>query len=162
MHLTIIVVAMCILAFILGYYLGMERGIGLAPMPPNDARVQPQPEPQPEPVFNLSCLWAAICTVESGGDCDAHNKEEDAVGIAQIRPIAVREANRIKGYECWKLADRWNPLFSRGMFEAITTRHTPVPYTYEAAARIWNGGPRGHTKESTLPYWSKVKHELGI
>ena len=30
----------------------------------------------------------------------------------------------------------------------------------EKLARIHNGGPRGHTKKATEPYWAKVKAEL--
>ena len=32
--------------------------------------------------------------------------------------------------------------------------------TYEVYARIWNGGPDGWKKRSTLKYWKKVKKEL--
>lgn len=32
--------------------------------------------------------------------------------------------------------------------------------TYELLARIHNGGPKGYEKESTLPYWEKVKERM--
>lgn len=31
---------------------------------------------------------------------------------------------------------------------------------WEKVARIWNGGPTGHRKKATLPYWEKVKKAL--
>jgi hypothetical protein len=30
----------------------------------------------------------------------------------------------------------------------------------QTMARIHNGGPKGHTKKATLPYWEKVKRHL--
>ncbi len=30
----------------------------------------------------------------------------------------------------------------------------------EVRSKIWNGGPRGHLKSSTIPYWEKVKAAL--
>ena len=32
--------------------------------------------------------------------------------------------------------------------------------TYEILARIHNGGPKGYEKDSTLPYWEKVKAKM--
>lgn len=32
--------------------------------------------------------------------------------------------------------------------------------TDEQKARIWNGGPRGMSKQSTAPYWTKVRKAL--
>ena len=33
--------------------------------------------------------------------------------------------------------------------------------TDEARCRLHNGGPRGTKKAATIPYWRKVKKELG-
>ena len=50
--------------------------------------------------------------VESNGNDEAYNESEDAVGCLQIRPIMVREVNRIlkmKGEEYrFKMKDRWD------------------------------------------------------
>ncbi len=32
--------------------------------------------------------------------------------------------------------------------------------TMQDAARMWNGGPNGHKKSVTLPYWEKVARRL--
>ena len=51
-------------------------------------------------------LIAAIIQVESGGDTLAYNAKEDAVGCLQIRPIMVREVNRLVGKDSFTLDDR--------------------------------------------------------
>ena len=101
-------------------------------------------------------LWQAICMVESGGDHRAYNQRENAAGIGQIRPILVRDCNRICGYERFTLEDRWKPRRSREMFETFVSHYSRTG-TDEEAARLWNGGPRGPHKGATLTYWRKVQ-----
>lgn len=103
-------------------------------------------------------LIAAIIYVESRGDSMAHNKREDAVGVLQIRPIMLREVNRLLGYDKYNLEDRWSKAKSIEMFEVIR-EHTTNP-TDEKLARNWNGGWNGYKKPSTLKYWNKVKEQL--
>ena len=52
-----------------------------------------------------------------------------------------------------------NGYMTRYAKEAWTSE---ASFNYEKVARIHNGGPSGHTKEATLPYWGKVKSRLGI
>lgn len=103
-------------------------------------------------------LVDAIIYVESRGDSMAHNKREDAVGVLQIRPIMLREVNRLLGYDKYTLKDRWSKAKSIEMFEVIR-EHTTNP-TDEKLARNWNGGWNGYKKQSTLKYWNKVKQQL--
>jgi hypothetical protein len=103
-------------------------------------------------------LVDAIIYVESRGDSTAYNSRENAVGCMQIRPIAVRECNRLVGFDSFTLKDRWSVRKSIDMFNTIAA-HTPNP-TNEKLARNWNGGPNGHKKKSTLNYWKKVKNRL--
>ena len=103
-------------------------------------------------------LIEAIIYVESRGDTNAHNISEDAVGCLQIRPIMLREVNRLLGYNKYKLTDRWNRSKSIEMFNVIK-EHTTNP-TDEKLARNWNGGWNGYKKQSTLKYWHKVKQQL--
>ncbi len=103
-------------------------------------------------------LVDAIIYVESRGDSMAHNKREDAVGVLQIRPIMLREVNRLLGYDKYTLKDRWSKAKSIEMFEVIR-EHTTNP-TDEKLARNWNGGWNGYKKKSTLKYWNKVKQQL--
>ena len=103
-------------------------------------------------------LIDAIMYVESRGDSMAYNKREDAVGVLQIRPIMLREVNRLLGYNKYTLNDRWSKAKSIEMFEIIR-QNTPNP-TDEILARNWNGGWKGYKKKSTIKYWDKVRKEL--
>ena len=103
-------------------------------------------------------LIAAIIQVESGGDTLAYNSKEDAVGCLQIRPIMVREVNRLVGKDSFTLYDRWSKAKSIQMFNVIRS-HTNNP-TDEKLARNWNGGYTGHKKQSTIKYWQKVRNKI--
>lgn len=103
-------------------------------------------------------LIEAIIYVESRGDVNAYNAKENAVGCLQIRPIMLREVNRLLGYNKYQLVDRLNKVKSIEMFNVIK-EHTTNP-TNEKLARNWNGGWNGYKKQSTLKYWHKVKKQL--
>jgi len=97
--------------------------------------------------------------VESNGNDSAYNKSEEAVGCLQIRPIMVREVNRIlkkqgKEYR-FKMKDRWDRDKSLEMFWVWRDYHHPRS-SDEVIARNWNGGPNGYKKKSTEKYWKKV------
>lgn len=63
---------------------------------------------------------STLIAIESGGDPTSYNPSEDAAGILQMRPVAVREANRITGRHLWAEDDRWNPQLARAMcFETL-------------------------------------------
>jgi len=100
-------------------------------------------------------LIAAIIQVESGGDTLAYNCKEDAVGCLQIRPIMVREINRLLGKDSFKLKDRWNKAKSIEMFNVIRSHLKGA--TDEEIARTWNGGYNGKNIPQTMQYWNKVK-----
>lgn len=110
------------------------------------------------PALVADNLVNAIIYVESRGDVNAHNVSEDAVGVLQIRPIMVKEVNRVLGFDKYTLQDRWDKQKSIEMFNVIR-QTTPNP-TNEKIARNWNGGPNGYKKKSTLKYWQKVQQQL--
>ena len=101
--------------------------------------------------------------VESNGNDSAYNKSEEAVGCLQIRPIMVREVNRIlkkQGKEHrFKMKDRWDRNKSLDMFWVWKDYHHPNSED-EVIARNWNGGPNGYVKKSTEKYWEKVSSSL--
>jgi len=76
------------------------------------------------------------------------------------------DPNNIKSFdfEPYTYEDRYNKKHSRFMVFVYLTYYTPFNDNYdidiEKAARIHNGGPAGYKKESTKPYWQKVKREL--
>lgn len=108
----------------------------------------------------MSPLISALIFVESSNNDLAHNKKEHSVGCLQIRPIMVREVNRLLkrrgSSKRFKLKDRWNRQKSIDMFLVYT--HTI--HTLEAKARMWNGGPNGMNKTATIKYWRKVTRHL--
>ena len=108
----------------------------------------------------------AVIEVESGGDDSAYNKRERAVGCLQIRPIAVREVNRLlESYGVdgkYTLDDRYDRGRSIEMFSIMADQVEYCEFIseeefFEIVARRWNGGPRGARKKSTIKYWEKVK-----
>lgn len=103
-------------------------------------------------------FWA-VAWVESGGDPRAVNVRERAVGIVQIRPIMLRDANRIIGKRKWRLSDRWNVEQSWQMFRVVMRYYYPKGGP-EQWCRCWNGGPDGPRESATLPYWHKVQSAL--
>jgi hypothetical protein len=112
-------------------------------------------------------LWHATVTVESRGNPRARNRREGAAGVVQIRRACLQDVNRIardEGLgERFTAADRLDPAKSRRMWE-LYLRHYGRQYreasgfapTDEVYARIWNGGPVGHLKASTLAYWQRI------
>ena len=116
-------------------------------------------------------LWRAIVAVESGGRARAYNPCDRATGLAQIRPVCLTDVNRIARLggvaACFRAADRWDPRAARRMWDLYLDfygrqywRQTGRTPTDEVYARIWNGGPEGWRKPSTLAYWRRVRDAL--
>ena len=103
---------------------------------------------------------AAIVPVESGGAPAAHNEDEDARGIIQIRAIYVADANRILGEERFKHDDAYDQAKAWEMFGVVTDHYVRAykyADTFETRARIHNGGGKGPRRRSTLGYWRRGK-----
>jgi hypothetical protein len=124
---------------------------------PHPIIVTPQP---------INKLIDALIYVESRGEDsaigDTHLKEP-SIGVLQIRPVMVREVNRIlklkrTGYK-FKRKDRFSREKSIEMFMIWYEFHHKDS-DYEKISRSWNGGPKGHRNNRTLPYWEKVQQEL--
>lgn len=115
------------------------------------------------PSRDLAPLVTALMWVESRENDSAYCKREDAVGVLQIRPIMVREVNRIlhlKGSSyIYTLEDRWNREKSISMFNVVVNYYHETS-SYEKIARCWNGGPKGLQKKQTEKYWRKVQKRL--
>lgn len=125
------------------------------------------PEPiQPVLVDTTSKLIEALIQVESLGNDSAVGDQhlgEPSIGVLQIRPIMVREVNRIlkkqKSEKRYKLKDRFSRDKSIEMFLVWKNYHHPEG-GFETISRNWNGGPRGYKNKRTEPYWIKVQLEL--
>ena len=108
-------------------------------------------------------LQARIC-VESGGDPRAYNKAEHAAGLIQIRPILIRDVNRILHAPVFGLNDRYDPAACREIHRIWLTYYgvlhelqTGEPATTEVLARLWPGGPDGARQACTLDYWQRLR-----
>jgi len=114
-------------------------------------------------VVDLTPLIEAMIWVESRDNDSAYNKREDAVGCLQIRPIMLRECNRILELQNvekrYTLEDRWSRTKSVQIFYVVNNYHHENA-TYEEIARAWNGGPNWAQKGGTKRYWNKVQRKL--
>lgn len=115
---------------------------------------------------SIELLIEAMIQVESRGDSLAvgdRHLEVPSVGVLQIRPIMVKEVNRIlKKYSepaKYTLEDRYSREKSIEMFRIWKAWHHSQS-TFEKIARCWNGGPNGHKNPATLSYWNKVQAYL--
>lgn len=102
----------------------------------------------------------AIATVESNGNPRAVSG--DQVGLLQIRPILVKDCNRILekrgSSKRYSLRDRYNPVKSREMFILYQSHYNPKG-NVERAIRLWNGGS-GYSVRGTQGYYQKVKKAM--
>ena len=111
-------------------------------------------------------LVNALIQVESNGNDSCIGDRHliiPSVGCLQIRPIIVREINRILKLlgenQHYKNKDRYSREKSIEMFNIWKDYHHKND-SDEVIARCWNGGPKGWKRKSTLKYWSKVKKQL--
>jgi hypothetical protein len=103
----------------------------------------------------IDTLLMAVMAVESNFDSMAYNSKENAAGCLQIRPIMVREVNRLLGENKYTLKDRWSKAKSIEMFNVLRSHLKGA--TDEEIARTWNGGYNGKNIPQTMQYWIKVK-----
>ena len=107
--------------------------------------------------MNLLIVILACIQVESGGNTEAWNAREEAFGCLQIRQACITDLNSRYGTN-YKLKDFKSKSLSKWAFIHYGRMYGAV--TPEQYARIWNGGPKGMSKKSTLKYWQKVKNKL--
>jgi len=119
------------------------------------------------PIIEDERLVSALILVESRGNDsaigDRHLVGNEAVGALQIRPIMVKEVNRIlkiqKIDKRFTLKDRFERDKSIEMFYIWKNYHHKDS-DYETIARNWNGGPKGYKLDRTVKYWNKVEKQL--
>lgn len=111
------------------------------------------------PSSSISDMFlTSIITIESKGNPKAKTKDGSA-GILQIKPVMVKEVNRIckiKNIDKkFTMNDRFDVDKSIEMFWIYQNFYNKNA-SYEKMARDWNGGPSGHKKSKTKKYWNKV------
>jgi len=115
-------------------------------------------------------LFSSIAWIESSHNPKAKSKD-GSVGIVQIKPVMVKEVNRIcelkKIDKHFTLADRQSKSKSKQMFWIFQKFYNPnIDFDrlsqdeMEVMARKWNGGPKVHIKKSTKKYWRKVEKRM--
>ena len=120
-----------------------------------------------QPITTDGELLSALIFVESRGNDsaigDKHLVGNEAVGALQIRPIMVREVNRIckiiGSHQHFALKDRFDRNKSIHMFMIWKDYHHKND-SDETIARNWNDGPKGYKKDRTVKYWNKIEKQL--
>lgn len=102
-------------------------------------------------------LLSALIQIESGGN-DLAKGRHGELGALQIKPILVRDVNRIMGthYVHAQVTNRATATFIANAYLS----HYGKNLSDESLARLWQGGPRGAKKPSTRAYGKRVMHEL--
>ncbi len=111
-------------------------------------------------------LVEALIQVESCGNDSCIGDRHliiPSVGCWQLRPIMVKEINRILAIlgddKRYKNKDRYSRVKSIEMFYIWKNYHHK-DHSDEVTSRCWNGGSRGYKRKSTLHYWKKVQKAL--
>ena len=98
----------------------------------------------PDTVIDLEKEWNevaklahAFAVVESNDNPHAVNHRENAVGLLQIRPIMIRQANMIVGEDIYTLSDRHDSIMSIAIFHTVMSELNPT-FDIDRAIEIWN------------------------
>jgi hypothetical protein len=109
-------------------------------------------------------LINALCVVESNNNPSAVGDNGNAYGVLQIWEAIICDVNAVYGTR-YTHRDAFDAETAKAICRmylnhyATEKRLGRVP-TLADYARIWNGGPNGYKKYSTLRYWSKVRKAL--
>ena len=102
-------------------------------------------------------LLSALIQIESGGNDHAKGRHGE-LGALQIRPIMVRDVNRIMGTS-YAHAQVTNRAISTFIAESYFA-HYGKNLSDESLARIWQGGPKGLRRSFTRAYGRRVMRKL--
>lgn len=106
-------------------------------------------------------LVRAIHLVETGGRTGPIMGDNGAaMGPLQIHRACWIDANLSGKYEDVADLSYAKRVFAAYMARYATVRRLGRPVTNQDRARIWNGGPNGYKRNSTLSYWAKVKEQM--
>tara|TARA_Y100001937_G_scaffold117139_1_gene170038 strand:- start:10549 stop:10947 length:399 start_codon:yes stop_codon:yes gene_type:complete len=106
-------------------------------------------------------LVDAIHIVETGGRVGPILGDNGyALGPLQIHRACWKDANVDGDYSQCANLEYSKRVFYAYMKRYATEKRLGRKPTNEDMARIWNGGPMGYKKSSTVKYWAKVKKEL--
>ena len=114
-------------------------------------------------VVSMTPLQDAIWEIETG----KQTGEVWGDGGTSLGPLQISEAAWIDSGISGEWKHCVNLEYSLTVFDAYINRYATVKrigraVTNEDQARIWNGGPNGWKKESTVVYWNKVNKEMKL
>lgn len=107
-------------------------------------------------------FFYALAEVESNHNDDAVGDGGNAIGRYQVWRVYWIDATEFSGIG-GKYEDVKDKAYAERIIKAYMQRYARKAWAakdWETLARIHNGGPRGHKKKATVPYWQKVKKVL--
>ena len=110
----------------------------------------------------MAILIYAIMMVESGGNMHVGPGDGGrAIGPFQIHEAYLQDSGRPYQHREMQDPHKAIDVIDAYMRRYATPERKPDGMTWEEfVARIHNGGPRGHERDSTLGYWARVKKVL--
>lgn len=111
-------------------------------------------------------LIPALIQVESNGNDSAIGDNGKALGCLQIWKVVIDDVNRVYGLH-YVHADAYDRMKAQRICKLYLQHYCNVARlgrdpTMQDACRIWNGGPNGFTKISTIGYWVRVQRIIKI
>lgn len=110
-------------------------------------------------------LFEAIAAVESNHNDAAVGDGGKSIGRYQIQYNYWKDATEFDKSIGGVYEDVKNPVYAQRIMTAYWNRYARTAYKnkdFETLARIHNGGPQGHRKQSTVEYWNKVQNKLNL
>lgn len=105
-------------------------------------------------------IWKAVCKIESSGNPLAYHMEDNgfaSIGIVQIQGSRINDFKAISGIN-YSLMDMYSPDKAKRVFMWYASEINPN--NPEMISRLWNGGPSGMSKKSTIKYWKLIQKVL--
>ena len=130
-------------------------------VPDTKHKLKPAPKKPAAPKKTSSqhaSILKALWQIESSSSYTAPRGAAGEIGPYQIGRAYWKDA-QVSG--TW--ADCESKTYSETVISRYMARYCPTAWStgdWETVARIHNGGPNGHHKDSTKPYWTKVKAQL--
>ena len=154
---------LCIICFCLGYFGGYAKSPVQMEIVNNKSK---QEIYDFEQAMKLHKVLEAICQVESNCDSNAIGDAGDAIGPFQIHQAYWYDAIEFSN-DLYLTTGGYHDCFDYEYAYLIVLEYMNRyasdalnPVDAEKIARIHNGGPKGHKKQSTQKYWQKVKSIL--
>ena len=114
------------------------------------------------PQHNFDTFTNALRQVESSGGKSLIGDGGKTIGPLHISLAAWTDAIEGSGLD-WVWEDAFD--YDKAKYVALLYFWKWCPRAirgddWETCARVWNGGPRGHRKRSTLKYWRQVREAM--